>query len=100
MINPRVFRKALTCTGDSRTSAGCLLCCGVGIYIQYHPQSGISDNFAIGVSVDHCFEEMSLVLGEGYPHLTTIFRRYQEFNRGNLSLENAPTSGLSILTDF
>jgi hypothetical protein len=50
-------------------------------------------NFARGLSVDQCLKEMAPVLGDDCPHCTTIFRWYQEFQRQNFSLEDAPKSG-------
>lgn len=50
-------------------------------------------NFARGLDVDQCLEEMTLALGDDCPHRTTIFRRYREFKRGNFSLEDAERTG-------
>ncbi|CAH1408195.1 unnamed protein product [Nezara viridula] len=50
-------------------------------------------NFARGLSIDQCFEEMVPVLGEDCPHRSTISRWYREFKRGNFQLEDAPRSG-------
>jgi hypothetical protein len=46
-------------------------------------------NFARGLSVDQCLEEMDPVLGNNCPRSTTIFRWYREFQRRNFSLEDA-----------
>jgi transposase len=50
-------------------------------------------NFARGLSVDQCLEEMAPALGDDCPHRTTVFRWYPEFQRGNFSLEDDSRSG-------
>lgn len=50
-------------------------------------------NFARGLSIDQCLEEIKLVLDSDCPHRTTIFRWYREFERGNFNLEDAEREG-------
>ena len=50
-------------------------------------------NFLRSLSVDQCFEEMSPVLGDIYPHRTTIFRWHKQFQRGKFDLEDDPHTG-------
>lgn len=41
-----------------------------------------------GLSINQCFQEITLTVGDGCPSRTNIFKRYQELQIKNFNLEN------------